>query len=135
NFKAVEAGQPVETFTYGESILGLELISAQPSNGQVTVAGEGAAGSNGSDAWGWLLKDASGVTSPSGGGDPQRLISDGSLRSSDGSQTAAETIAAAAAAQALSGWILVPGTPSAIPGASIEIDSAPVDALNGTCLV
>ena len=135
NFKAVTAGQPVATFIYGADILALQLTSAVPGAGQVTAVGEGAAGSNGSDAWNWLLKDASAVTSQSGQGDPRKLVTDASLRSSDASQTAAGSFAAAAGAAALSGWILTPGTSAVTAGSTIEIAGAPQDALNGTCLV
>src|SRR5258706_10438880 len=65
NFNPVEAGQPVQTFNYGQDILALHLTSAVPAAGQVTAVGEGAAGSNGPDAWGWLLKDPSSVKSQS----------------------------------------------------------------------
>jgi phage protein D len=135
HFKPVAAGQPAVTFTYGADVLALELASGVPAAGQVTVVGEGAAGSNGSDAWSWLLKDASAVTSQSGQGDPQRLVTDASLRSSSAAQTAAGSIAAAAGAAAASGWILTPGAPAVFPGSTIEIAGAPQNALNGTCLV
>ena len=135
NFKPVEAGQPVSTFNYGADVLALQVTSGVPAAGQVTVVGEGAAGSNGSDAWNWLLKDASSVKSQSGQGDPQKLVTDASLRSSAASQTAADSIAATAGAAALSGWILTPGASAVAAGSTIEIAGAPQDALNGTCLV
>jgi phage protein D len=135
NFQPVEAGQPVQTFNYGDDILALQLSSAVPGAGQITVVGEGAAGSNGSDAWCWLLKDATASTSQSGSGDPQRLVGDPSLRSSADSQTAADSHAAAAGAATLTGWILTPGAQAVFPGSTIEIDGAPQDALNGTCVV
>ena len=135
NFQPVEAGQPVQTFTYGNDILALQLTGAVPAAGQVTVVGEGAAGSNGSDAWSWLLKDASPVTSQSGEGDPHKLMTDASLRSSDASQTAADGTAAAVGAATRSGWILTPGASAVSVGSTIEIDGATQDALNGTYLV
>ena len=135
NFTSVEEGQPVQTFSYGQDILAIQLTSAVASAGQTTVVGEGAAGSNGSDAWSWLLKDASSVKSQSGQGDPGKLVSEGSLRSSDGSQNAADSIAAALSAETMSGWLLSSGAPAVTVGSTIAIAGAPQDALNGTCIV
>jgi phage protein D len=135
NFKPIEAGDPVQTFHYGDDILSLHLISSVPLGGQVTVVGEGAAGSNGSDAWSWLLNDASSVTSQSGDGDPAKQVIDASLRSSDAAQTAAKSMAGVRGAAVLSGWILALGADAVTPGSTIEIDGAPQDALNGSCLV
>ncbi len=135
NFQPVEAGQPVVSLAYGSDVLGMELWSAQPAAGKVTVTGEGAAGSNGADAWSWLLKDPAGVRAESGTGDPEKLISDPALRSADAAQTAAGSIAAAITAATLSGWVRTPGAAVVTPGSTIEITGAPQAALNGTCLV
>jgi hypothetical protein len=135
SFTSVEPGQPVQTFTYGQDILALQFTTSVASGGQATVIGEGAAGSNGSDTWSWLLKDISAVKSLSGQGDPGRFIVDGSLRSSGGSQTAADSAAAAVAAGTVSGWLLSPGAPAVTVGSTISITGAPQDALNGDCIV
>ncbi len=135
NFGPVAEGQPVQTFTYGDDILGLQLTRAVPAAGQVTVTGEGAAGSKGSDAWNWLLKDVSAVKAQSGTGDVERLFSDGSVRSSDAAQAASDQIAAAVTADALSGWLLAPGSPDVTVGSTIALAGAPQDALNGNCIV
>lgn len=131
----VAAGSPVETFTYGEDILALDVVSAAPVAGKVTAIGEGAAGTQGDDAWAWLLKDASSVSADSGSGDPVRLLTDGSLRSADAARQAAAGAASALARSQIRGRMLVPGTPVVVVGSTIEIASAPQDSLNGTVLV
>src|SRR5262245_24228412 len=135
SFRPVEAGQPIQTFTYGQDLLAVELTSAVPAAGGVTVVGEGAAGSSGSDAWSWLLKDASGATSQAGAGTPSILRADASLRSLDASQSAADAIAAAVSGATLGGWLLTAGAPAVVVGGTIEIAGAPQDALNGVCVV
>ena len=62
--------------------------------GAVTTVGEGAAGSQGQEAWSWLVKDPSSVTGSAGSGGPERLIQDASLRSTEAAQGAADGIVA-----------------------------------------
>lgn len=122
---------PVKTFTYGVDVLALQAADAAPSFGKVTVVGEGAAGSQGSDAWSWLLKDPAAVTATAGSGAPESLAQDSSLRSKSAAQTAADAASARAKSFATAGRLVVPGTPEVIPGSSIEIKRAPDAALNG----
>lgn len=134
-FGPFASGQPVQTFTYGQDILALQLAEASPSVGAVTAVGEGAAGSEGQEAWNWLIKDPSPVTGSAGEGEPARLISDPSLRSTDAAQSAAEGHASAAGLTTIIGNVLVPGAPAVIAGGAIEIVDAPQDAANGLCVV
>ena len=134
NFKPFVAGQPVQTFNYGHDILALELTETLPVIGAVTSVGEGAAGSNGQDAWNWLAKDVSSLQAQSGAGDPARLVSDGSLRSADAASKAAEGIVSAAKRARVQGRILVPGAQAINAGSTFAIAQAPQDSLNGTSL-
>jgi phage protein D len=134
-FAPYTGDSPVQTFTYGEDILALELIDAVPVVGAVNTTGEGAAGSKGQDAWSWVVKDPSPVQGSSGDGSPVREIQDSALRSGDAAQSSADGIAAAAGRMNLSGRLLVPGAASVTTGSTIEISGAPQDALNGTCMV
>jgi len=122
---------PVKTFTYGVDVLALRAAESAPSFGKVTVVGEGAAGSQGSDAWSWLLKDAAAVTATAGSGQPERLAQDSSLRSKSAAQTAADAASARAKSLAGTGRLVVPGTPEVVPGSSVEIKGAPDAKLNG----
>lgn len=128
-------GQAVQTFSYGVDILSLQVKETTPVVGSVTTIGEGAAGAEGQEAWGWLIKDPSAVTAEAGEGEAMRLKSDASLRSSEASQSAADSIAAAASRMALTGTIVVPGAPLVVVGSTIEIADAPNDNLNGMCMV
>ena len=122
---------PVKTFTYGVDILALQAAESAPLFGKVTVVGEGAAGSQGSDAWSWLLKDAAAVTATAGSGQPERLVQDSSLRSKSAAQSAADAASARAKSLAGAGRLVVPGTPELVPGSSVEIKRSPDAALNG----
>ncbi len=135
NFAPFSAGDPVQTFTYGQDILALQLTDAAPVVGSVTTVGEGAAGSQGQDAWSWLVKDPASVQATAGEGDSEHLVSDASLRSSDAAQQVAAGLASAAAFMQLTGKLLVPGAPAVVVGSTIEITDAPQDALNGLCQV
>ena len=134
-FAPFSAGQPVAVFTYGVEILSLWVTETVPAVGTVTTIGEGAAGSQGKEAWSWLVKDPSSVTGRSGTGDPKRSLDDPSLRNGDAAQGAAEGIAAAAGLMTVTGRLAIPGTPAAAVGSAVEIAGAPQDALNGLCLV
>lgn len=134
-FGPVGDDDPVRTFTYGTDLLLLSVTAATPRVGATTAAGEGAAGSNGQDAWSWLIKDPSPVAGTAGEGDPSRLVPDATLRSSDAVRTAASGLAARANAQTLVGEALVPGEPTVTPGVTIEISEAPHEEMNGRFLV
>ncbi|GAK58617.1 hypothetical protein U27_05591 [Candidatus Vecturithrix granuli] len=135
NFAPFAAGQTVQTFTYGVDILSLQLIEATPILGTVTTTGEGAAGSQGQEAWNWLVKDPSSVKRSAGNGEPQREVQDASLRSSDAVQNAADGIANSAGLMKFIGRLLVPGASAVTVASAIEIVDAPQEVLNGLCPV
>lgn len=135
NFAPFVAKQPVQTFTYGVDIVSLEVTEAAPVVGAVMTTGEGAAGSQGQEAWSWLVKDPSSVTGSAGTGDPERLVQDASLRSGEAAQGTADGIADAADEGRLIGELLVPGSPAVVVGSAVEILDAPHDTLNGLFLV
>ncbi|MBV9773310.1 MAG: hypothetical protein JO040_05140 [Gemmatimonadetes bacterium] len=134
-FGPYNEGDPVRTFAYGADLLALEVTEAAPVVTAVTAVGEGAAGSQGEDAWGWLLRDAAAVTRDGGEGDTVRLLTDGALRSGDAAQQAAEGVVTAAGRLALTGRLLAPGAPEVTVGSTVAVSDAPQDALNGSFLV
>lgn len=134
-FAPFTAGQAVQTFTYGEDILSLEVTDALPVVSALTTFGEGAAGSQGQEAWSWLVKDPSSVMGSAGAGAPEREVQDPSLRSGDAAQSAAEGLANAADLTKFTGRLLVPGAPAVAVGLAVEVVDAPQDALNGLYLV
>lgn len=134
-FAPYAEGEPAQSFAYGADLLALEVAEAAPVVGAVTAVGEGAAGSQGAEAWGWLVKDPAAVTREGGTGDPPRLVQDGALRSSDAVQAAAEGVALAASRMGLTGRLLVPGAPAVAVGSTVEVADAPQEALGGSFLV
>ena len=134
-FGPLSETQAVQTFTYGEDIVSLEVNQVVPALGAVKTIGEGAAGSQGAEAWSWLVKDPAAVTGSAGDGAPERQLSDSSLRSSDATQSAAEGASGAAGLMNITGSLLVPGAPLVAVGTTVAIAGAPQDALNGNCLV
>ena len=99
------------------------------------VVGEGAAGSQGSDAWNWIVNDSSSVTGNAGSGDPAVLVQDGALRSADAVNGVATGIAAKAKLGALTARLLVPGAPKAAVGSTVAVAGAPDGTLNGSWVV
>ena len=117
------AGPPAATFTYGVDVLELAAGPRAPIVGAVTVIGEGAAGSQGADAWSWLVKDPAAVTGSGGSGSPERLRSEPGLRSTAAVQGAALGVPAGDVA----GHVLVAGAQAVAVGSAIAISGAGVD--------
>ena len=128
------AGQAVQTFSYANDILEVLIQKNNSSTSAVTVIGEGAVGSEGQDAWSWLMKDPGAVSAEAGDG-KSRLISDAALRSSEACQAAADGAASRSAARSLSGHILTAGAPAVVVGSTIKITGAPGEAMNGDFFV
>ena len=135
NFKPFVAGQAVQTFAYATDILALRVTESAPLFTQITVQGEGAAGSEGSEAWHWLMQSQAAVKGVAGSGSPISERLDPSLRSSDAAAGAANGRIEAVNWMKIAGELHVPGAPAAFPGSAIAITGAPDDALNGQCLV
>ncbi len=130
-FGPPDAGSAVQTFTYGVDVVAFDASEQAPTIGAVTAVGEGAAGSEGQDAWSWTVSDAAGASGSAGSGDPARLVVDRALRSAAAARTAAAGIADAAARVSTRGRLLVPGAAAVTVGHTVGVAGAPVDALNG----
>ncbi len=117
------AGPPSTTFAYGVDVLELSAGPRAPVVGAVTVIGEGAAGSQGSDAWSWLVKDPTAVTAAGTGDGPARQRSEPELRSAASVQAAALGLPQGA----LAGHVLVPGAQDVAAGGAILVTGASVD--------
>ena len=128
-------GEPLQTFKYGQDILSLQITDSTPQIGAVSTIGDGAAGSKGADAWGWLVKDPSSVKGSAGDGAANRDFTDSALRSSDAAQTAADAISSGVQMAQSVGRLLVSGAPAVVVGGSIEVTDAPADSMNGKFLV
>ncbi|RIK51211.1 MAG: hypothetical protein DCC57_10955 [Chloroflexi bacterium] len=131
-FAPAAADNAAQTFTYAQDLLAVHLAEGAPLAG-VTFTGEGAAGSQGSDAWSWLIKDAAAVQKSAGDASGARPLVDAALRSGAALETAAAAYLAEQGGSA--GRLIVPGAPDVTVGAAVEITGAPQDALNGLHLV
>ena len=134
NFIPFAGGNPSAEFTYGVNLISLEITDQTPFFESVAIVGEGAASSEGEEAWCRLVKKPSSVTQ----GDPAsaaRLISDPSLRSKDAVMLAADGVTGANTAWQIKGNLLAAGEPLALVGNAGQINNAPDDFLNGECMV
>lgn len=129
-FGPAQTGSAVQTFSYRNDILDLQVQQTQVAAMAPKVVGEGAAGAEGQDAWSWLIKNPDAVSAEAGSG-KARLFSNPGLRSLEASQTMADSLAGTSAANNLTGRILTPGAPAVAVGTTIAISDAPVAAMNG----
>jgi phage protein D len=135
NFAPADDGPPLQTFTFGMDVLSLERREAAASFDNVTIAGEGAAGSQGQEAWNWLIKEPAPVTGAAGQGSRVRAFADRALRTAEAVRGAAQALADAAARAATVGTLLTPGAAKVVPGARIAIASSQDGTLDGEYLV
>lgn len=134
--RCAKAGGPsVRSFRYGQDMLALEHHSGAAPLGMLTLVGEGAAGSQGSAAASWLVKDSQGIRVQSGRGDPARLYRDGALRSAAAVHDAADAHAQQATARAARVQLRVPGSPDLIPGATVTVHDSPGGAGDGDWVI
>jgi phage protein D len=117
--------EPAATFTYAVDLLGLEMREGAPPFAALALSGDGAAGSQGQSAWGWLLKDPAAVQAEAGSGTPARALSDAALKSTAAVRSAAANRLAASGRAAVRGRLLVPGSPDLRPGQLVEVAAAP----------
>lgn len=119
-------GQPVATFTHGQTLMSLQATTRDPAITAARIVGEGSAGRQGADAWGWLAKDPQGVSAGGGPGAP--VQSDGALRS----LSALAGAAAGSAAPADGVRITVPGTPAIDVASVFKLERCPGGAGDGS---
>jgi phage protein D len=117
------AGPPATTFAYAVDVLELAAGPRAPVVGALTVIGEGAAGSQGADAWSWFVKDPAAVTGTGAGSGPARRRSEPALRSTAAVQAAALGVPSGDVA----GHVRVAGAQAVAVGGSIMVSGAGVD--------
>lgn len=135
NFGSVPSGPADKTFVYGVDILAAKSTKTKHNVDQVSVVGQGAAGSQGTDAWNWLVKDPASVSSSAGTGSNARLFSDHSIRSADAAQQAAASRSFLINQSAYKVKITVAGAAEVAVGSRVEITDVPNDSLNGEGVV
>ena len=135
NFATPESGQATRTFNYGADLIRINVINTTPTVDQLTVVGAGAAGSQGSDAWNWLVKDPQSITATAGEGKNSRIVTDAGLRSTEAVQQAAAGKLFYAHQRSSKASLTVVGAAEIIAGSKIEIAGVPQDTLNGSAIV
>jgi hypothetical protein len=135
NFGAPMPGPAVQQFSFGVDVLAVRVTGTSPLVGSVSVVGEGAAGSQGTDAWAWLLNDPSSVTGTGGSGPPERLVVSSALRSNAAASGAATGAMAAFGRSQNIGRLLVAGASAVVVGSTIDLADMPQASLNGSGLV
>jgi hypothetical protein len=116
---------PAVTFVYGASIAAGRLQQSVSLETPLQSTGEGAAGSDGDDAWPWIIADSGSTASGDAGG---RVVSVGALRSADA--VSGFHGAWVAKRARMTGAVLIdaPGTPILRPGYVFTVEH---DALGG----
>lgn len=128
-------GPAAATFRYGNDILGFQQGAATPQAGKVTVIGEGAAGSQGSQAWSWLSKKTSGISAKQGASGDARQQSAPLLRNMSAAQSSARFWQQQLTAQATRIRLTVPGNAALAVGATIKVSDCPKGRGDGEYLL
>lgn len=118
------------TFSYGKDIIEVQILSSMPMAGKIEVVGESPSGSQGKEAWHWLIKDSSAVKGTTGNGN-QLLISEPAIRAKKGADTYAAGKLDMLTRSAAHGRIITLGNPGVKPGDAIDIKDVPTKSLNG----
>lgn len=134
-FGPANQNQAIKTFTYGVNLLQASAQRTQLPLNSIRAIGEGAAGSDGQDAWCWLVKQRDAVTTEVGDVDAGRIVYSGAWRSADASASAAAGHLAAVQKLALTGRLVVPGAPEVAVGNVIDVEGAHQGDINGQFLV
>lgn len=135
NFQAVSGSEAELSFNYGHHLLALSGREVKVAYDKVQLTGESAAGSEGTDAAYWLVKDPSAVQQQLGDGDFTKTTSDAALKDSDSVQQAAQAQLQNALLQAFSGRFVVAGNGNLKVGQLVELQDVPQGELNGLCLI
>ena len=126
------AGAPARSYHYGQDLLALRFTERVANLGEITMGGEGAAGSQGAQAWSWLAKSADSVQASAGDGAPKRLYQEGALRDHSAVDAAANGISERAQALRSIVEVTVPGSPEVGVGAPFELADCPGGRGDGT---
>jgi hypothetical protein len=123
-------GKSVHVLEFAKHILELDVEQSPSRAGQVEAWGESPTGSQGEDAWPWLVKDFSGSKGSAGSNGPLLLLERSTLRTAEAARTASEAALTALQRRTLRGRLLTTGRPQVKLGDAIRLREMPDDALN-----
>jgi len=129
--KAFSKSSADHTLYYGIDLLELTLDHQPQLPAHVSVVGESPSSNQGSNAWPWIVKDASAVKSDVGSGNSLLALRDGALRSKDAADLFAKQKFGAGKDATARGRCRMLGNPMVKLGDAIEIKNAPKAELNG----
>lgn len=130
----IGTSSPVHEFRYGHDLLSIEKLQASCCEISRRWQGEGAAGSNGTDAWSWLLKKADSLGT--GGSIQKSLVNfQGAFRSREGLERVASGHATLPPCADNRFKIVAVGVSSASVGSTVSVTGTPQGALDCTGVV
>jgi hypothetical protein len=132
NFLPLLSNQALTIFTYGVDIIEFNWFTRAFVTEQLTLIGEGAAGSAGQEAWSWLNKNINNLTAAVGQGVRHLQQSDASLRYPQAVQTIAQNAQTRNSTYTKLGKLRVPGNSALQVGSCFAIDGMAEDSLNNT---
>lgn len=119
-------------YVYGQDVIAFDFVARGAGLEQVSVSGEGAAGSQGAQAWSWLVKNVGGVQVEKGGGSHGRVRSPGLLRNRAAVESAAQGLHGSAKASASSLRLRVSGAAHLGPESRFDLSGCPQASGDGS---
>lgn len=130
-FDDTATGEPVATFTVGETLIDYRIQAREAAVGALAVDGEGA-GDKGGNSWAWLRKETGPMSATSGDGQPARRMTAPWVRGQPVARALADARFRSMGRVAASGWFVVQANPQVVPGSLITIEGT--GATDGTWL-
>jgi phage protein D len=128
-FEKFTGGKTVHVFELAKHIVELDVQrSLRP--GQVEAWGESPTGSQGEDAWPWLIKDFTDSRGIAGSGGPLILLERSALRTAEAARSAAEALLKSLQCRSLRGRLKTIGRPQVKLGDAIRLSEMPDESLN-----
>jgi hypothetical protein len=131
-----QPGEPGgRSYAYGTDLLRLDFAERIGLFGEVRVQGEGSAGSQGAQAWGWLTKSPDGIGAGAGQGDPRRLYQAGALRNQAAVQAYGQALDNGARRLRQTVKVRVPGSAELGLGQTFELTDCPAGRGDGSYII
>ncbi len=134
NFKKPgESGN--RSYGYGTDLISLRVSERGDLFGEVTVSGEGSAGSQGTPAWSWLTKRPDPISATAGEGQPKRLYQNGALRNQEAAQSYSDALETRAEQLRHVVKASVPGCAELGLGQTFDLTACPGGRGNGSYII
>jgi len=133
-WNSIRTAGPDLELRYGDDIISIEKMQVSSCEISRRWQGEGAAGSNGREAWSWLLKKPD--TLGSGNSAEKSLVNfEGAFRSRKSVEKAASGHASLPPCSSSRFMVLSAGSPAAVVGATVSVTGTPQGAMDCTGVV